>query len=71
MPSARSCQKLREILEGIGEIPTLELVEVDHRNISLVKSAKQINEDQESYGNYGLHVCVAHSHEVRVLAILE
>ena len=67
----RSCRKLREIPEGIGEIPTLELIEVDHRNESVVKSAKQIKEDQESYGNYGLHVCVTYSHEVRVLAILE
>ncbi|KAG6409373.1 hypothetical protein SASPL_127412 [Salvia splendens] len=60
-----SCPMLREIPEGIGQISTLELIEVDHHNISLVESAKQIKEDQESYGNYGLHVCVTHSHEIR------
>ncbi|KAL1552055.1 hypothetical protein AAHA92_12901 [Salvia divinorum] len=61
----RSCRKLREIPESIREILTLEKIEVDYRNKSLVKLAKQINEDQESYGNYGLHVCVTHPHEIR------
>ncbi|KAL1552057.1 hypothetical protein AAHA92_12903 [Salvia divinorum] len=54
----RFCQDLREIPEAIGNIPTLELIEVDFRNESLVKSAKQIYEDQQSYGNYDLHVRV-------------
>ena len=49
---------LMEIPEGIGKIPTLELIEVKYTNESVVKSAKQIKEDQESYGNYGLHVFV-------------
>ncbi|KAL1552054.1 hypothetical protein AAHA92_12900 [Salvia divinorum] len=61
----RSYQMLREIPEGIGEIPTLELIEVNYCNTSLVKSAKKIKEDQESYGNYGLHVRVTHSREIR------
>ncbi|KAL1552056.1 hypothetical protein AAHA92_12902 [Salvia divinorum] len=59
----RSYQMLWEIPEGIGEIPTLGLIEVDYRNKLLVKSAKKIKEDQESYGYYGLHVRVIHSHE--------
>ncbi|XP_057799000.1 putative late blight resistance protein homolog R1B-14 [Salvia miltiorrhiza] len=50
------CWNLREIPECIGEIPTLELIEVDHCNEDLEKSAKQINEDQQSYGNNTLHV---------------
>ncbi|XP_047971395.1 putative late blight resistance protein homolog R1B-16 [Salvia hispanica] len=67
----RHCQMLREIPGCIGEIPTLEVIEVDSSNQFLVESAKQIKEDQESYGNYDLHVRVTHSREVRVLAILE
>ncbi|XP_047971417.1 putative late blight resistance protein homolog R1B-16 [Salvia hispanica] len=52
----RFCESLREIPQGIGEIPTLELIEVDSSNKSIVESAKQIAEDQQSYGNYDLHV---------------
>ncbi|XP_042039765.1 putative late blight resistance protein homolog R1B-17 isoform X2 [Salvia splendens] len=52
----RFCESLREVPQGIGEIPTLELIEVDSSIKSLLKSAKQIAEDQQSYGNYDLHV---------------
>ncbi|XP_047968750.1 putative late blight resistance protein homolog R1A-10 [Salvia hispanica] len=58
-----SCRSLREIPEGIGEIPTLELIEVEYCTASLVESAKKIKEDQESYGNDVLQVVCA-SHEV-------
>ncbi|XP_057798998.1 putative late blight resistance protein homolog R1A-10 [Salvia miltiorrhiza] len=54
----RWCWNLREIPVSIGEIPTLELIEVDYCNEDLEKSAKQINEDQQSYGNDTLHVRV-------------
>lgn len=53
------CRKLREIPEGIGEIPTLELIEllwISSLTQSLLESAIQIKEDQESYGNYDLQV---------------
>ncbi|XP_057798992.1 putative late blight resistance protein homolog R1B-8 [Salvia miltiorrhiza] len=56
----RSCRYLREIPEGIGEIPTLELIEVDYCTNSLVESAMKIKEDQESYGNYDLQVLAGH-----------
>ncbi|XP_057798990.1 putative late blight resistance protein homolog R1B-8 isoform X2 [Salvia miltiorrhiza] len=56
----RSCCYLREIPEGIGEIPTLELIEVDYCTNSLVESAMKIKEDQESYGNYDLQVLAGH-----------
>lgn len=42
---------------AIGEISTLELIEVDDVNKSLVDSAKQIQEDQlENYGNNAFQV---------------
>ncbi|KAL3820108.1 hypothetical protein ACJIZ3_006013 [Penstemon smallii] len=50
------CDGLREIPEDIGNIMTLELIEVDGRNMSLLESANRIREEQESFGNYGLHV---------------
>ncbi|KAH6829423.1 hypothetical protein C2S53_018441 [Perilla frutescens var. hirtella] len=52
----RFCWSLIEIPESIGEIPTLELIEVDYRNKSLVDSAKHIKENQQTYGNYSLQV---------------
>lgn len=53
------CTALREIPEGFGEIPTLELIEVDLGNRALVSSAKLIQEEQESWGNDGIQVrCV-------------
>ncbi|KAL8509524.1 hypothetical protein ACS0TY_016656 [Phlomoides rotata] len=45
------CANLREIPYEIGEIPTLELIEVDSQNSSLVESATSIQEEQRSIGN--------------------
>ncbi|EYU24187.1 hypothetical protein MIMGU_mgv1a001243mg [Erythranthe guttata] len=46
------CYKLEKIPFDIGEIPTLQAIEVDLRNSSVVNSAKCIAEEQlESYGN--------------------
>ncbi|KAL3833937.1 hypothetical protein ACJIZ3_008673 [Penstemon smallii] len=50
------CEKLREIPDVIGEIDTLQLIEVDGTNKSLLESANRIREEQESYGNFGLQV---------------
>ncbi|KAL8507782.1 hypothetical protein ACS0TY_018355 [Phlomoides rotata] len=50
------CFVLLEIPESIGEIPTLELIEVDDRNKSLVRSAKQIQDEQQSCGNDAFQV---------------
>ncbi|KAI3473827.1 hypothetical protein Pfo_030980 [Paulownia fortunei] len=43
------CWHLREIPDGIGEVPTLELIEVNDGNKSLVDSAKRIQEEQQTY----------------------
>ncbi|KAI3459098.1 hypothetical protein Pfo_015761 [Paulownia fortunei] len=50
------CRHLSEIPDGIGEIPTLELIEVKSGKESLVESAKRIQEEQQSYGNDSLQV---------------
>ncbi|KAL7139817.1 hypothetical protein ABFS83_09G078800 [Erythranthe nasuta] len=51
-----SCRNLSEIPNCVGDISSLELIEVKYGNKSLVDSAKQIEEEQQSYGNEGLQV---------------
>ncbi|KAI3459083.1 hypothetical protein Pfo_015746 [Paulownia fortunei] len=51
------CRHLSEIPDGIGEIPTLELIEVKYSRKSLVESAKRIQEEQQGCGNDALQVC--------------
>ncbi|KAI3459099.1 hypothetical protein Pfo_015762 [Paulownia fortunei] len=43
------CWHLSEIPDGIGEIPTLELIEVKRGSTSLVEWAKRIQEEQQNY----------------------
>ncbi|KAH6780331.1 hypothetical protein C2S52_011568 [Perilla frutescens var. hirtella] len=50
------CRYLTGIPDGIGEIPTLELIEVDDVNTSLVDMAKRIQVDQQDCGNDALQV---------------
>ncbi|KAL2520264.1 Disease resistance RPP8-like protein 3 [Forsythia ovata] len=50
------CGSLKEIPSGIGEIPTLESIEVSGCNDSVVTSAKQIQEEQHGSGNDYLQV---------------
>ncbi|KAL0402644.1 UNVERIFIED_CONTAM: hypothetical protein Slati_4294300 [Sesamum latifolium] len=45
------CWCLNEIPDDFGEIPTLELIKVDDGNISLMDSARQIQEIQQGWGN--------------------
>ncbi|XP_057802852.1 putative late blight resistance protein homolog R1B-16 [Salvia miltiorrhiza] len=56
------CSELAEIPEDIGEIPTLELIEVKGKaRTSLVESAQRILEKQQEWGNDALQVrCMAH-----------
>ncbi|XP_057800191.1 uncharacterized protein LOC131015784 [Salvia miltiorrhiza] len=56
------CLKLAEIPEDIGEIPTLELIEVKgEARTSLVESAQRILQKQQEWGNDALQVrCMAH-----------
>ncbi|XP_057792304.1 putative late blight resistance protein homolog R1B-16 isoform X2 [Salvia miltiorrhiza] len=52
-----NCSQLSEIPNDIGYIPTLELIQVDYANESLVECVKQIQEEQhDDYENYTLQV---------------
>ncbi|XP_022850206.1 putative late blight resistance protein homolog R1A-3 isoform X2 [Olea europaea var. sylvestris] len=52
----RNCSKLVEIPPCIGEIETLEIIEIDYSSPSVVKSAKDILSDRQSQGNEGLEI---------------
>ncbi|KAL0364586.1 UNVERIFIED_CONTAM: putative late blight resistance proteinR1A-10 [Sesamum angustifolium] len=52
----RSCYKLEEIPSCIGDISTLQLIELDDCNPSAMNSAEQIQEEQQTLGNYDLQV---------------
>ncbi|KAG6399673.1 hypothetical protein SASPL_141154 [Salvia splendens] len=52
----RSCEGRLKIPEAIGEIATLELIQVHDCSSSILESAKQIKKDQENCGNDTLQV---------------
>lgn len=52
------CYYLKGIPEEVGEIPTLEMIDIDKRNHSVVKSANKILEQQLAMGNYELKINV-------------
>lgn len=54
----RDLDNLSEIPSGIGDVPTLQYIEVDHCNESLWISAKEIEEEQKEIGNDILKVDV-------------
>ncbi|KAL2492624.1 putative late blight resistance proteinR1B-16 [Abeliophyllum distichum] len=58
----KSCRHLEEIPSSIGEITTLQHIEVHDGRGSLVTSAKEIQETQQSYGNDDL--------QIRILGII-
>ncbi|KAL3812759.1 hypothetical protein ACJIZ3_014027 [Penstemon smallii] len=49
--SLKSCSELVEIPSEIGNIPTLEIIELFECSAFVVDSAHQIKEEQQSYGN--------------------
>ncbi|KAH6816638.1 hypothetical protein C2S51_021458 [Perilla frutescens var. frutescens] len=56
----RGCSELEEIPGGIGEIPTLQLIELYKCSPSAEASAKQIQEEQQTeYDNYGLQLSIS------------
>ncbi|KAL0385141.1 UNVERIFIED_CONTAM: ToMV resistance protein Tm-2(2) [Sesamum radiatum] len=57
----RHCYKLKTIPLGIGEVPTLQMIELVDCNPSAVAAARKILEDQQTLGNYDLQVCVKSS----------
>ncbi|KAL2515697.1 putative disease resistance RPP13-like protein 3 [Forsythia ovata] len=52
----KNCIDLEEIPSGIGEITTLQSIEVYNCRVSLETSAKKIQETQQSFGNDDLQV---------------
>ncbi|KAJ9554002.1 hypothetical protein OSB04_018047 [Centaurea solstitialis] len=52
------CEDLEEIPLEIGEIATLELIEIDSRSNSVVKSVKRIQQEQQDEGNDELKITV-------------
>ncbi|XP_024990763.1 putative late blight resistance protein homolog R1B-12 [Cynara cardunculus var. scolymus] len=52
------CDNLEEIPLEIGEIATLELIETDSWNYSIVESVKRIQEEQHDEGNTELKITV-------------
>ncbi|KAK4433094.1 putative late blight resistance proteinR1A-10 [Sesamum alatum] len=57
------CKRLGEIPDVIGEIPTLQIIEVNSRDQSLVDSAKRIKEEQQSFGNDSLQVRIVYDYQ--------
>ncbi|XP_009608887.1 putative late blight resistance protein homolog R1A-3 isoform X1 [Nicotiana tomentosiformis] len=49
-------RKLEEIPQSIGEIMILKLIQIERCSAAAVTSAKKIQQEQESWGNYGLQV---------------
>ncbi|XP_015160039.1 putative late blight resistance protein homolog R1B-12 isoform X4 [Solanum tuberosum] len=56
---------LEEIPESIGDIMTLKLIQVDNCSSSVDNSAKRIQQEQESLGNYELQVRITPKDEER------
>ncbi|KAL2515500.1 putative disease resistance RPP13-like protein 3 [Forsythia ovata] len=54
----KECFRLKEVPSGIGEIDTLNIIELVDCRYSVEASAKQIKEEQESFGNDTLEVRV-------------
>ncbi|KAM3203764.1 hypothetical protein P3L10_031390 [Capsicum annuum] len=52
---------LEKIPQSIGEITTLHLIQIENCSSAAVTSAKQIQEEQESWGNYELQFRTIHS----------
>ncbi|KAL3510385.1 hypothetical protein ACH5RR_029786 [Cinchona calisaya] len=52
----RCCRHLNEIPIGVGEIPTLQIIDLDDSSTLAVSSARLIQEEQHSWGNDGLIV---------------
>ncbi|KAL7163297.1 hypothetical protein ACSBR2_039401 [Camellia fascicularis] len=52
------CISLKEIPSSLGDILTLQMIEVNYCRFTVVESVKKIKEEQESIGNYWLKVLI-------------
>ncbi|MFS7935934.1 putative leucine-rich repeat domain superfamily [Helianthus anomalus] len=56
----RSCEFLKEIPLGLGNIYTLEHIEIDYSNSRVLESVTRIQEAQREMGNYDIRVNFTH-----------
>lgn len=61
------CKNLKEIPAVLGDVPTLEMIEVYWSSRSAVDSAKRIQEDQKEIGIDGLKVIINSSDEEELM----
>lgn len=54
----KNCHSLEEIPSEIGDIPTLQTIELHYCNRSLVTSAKKIKEEQQNNGNDDIQILI-------------
>ncbi|CAL5430407.1 unnamed protein product [Camellia sinensis] len=59
--SLEGCGNLKEIPSSLGDILTLQLIEVNFCGFSVVESVRKIKEEQESIGNNWLKVLIRES----------
>ena len=52
----RGCRKLEEIPSSLGDIPTLEMIEVCWCSETAANSTREIKKDQDSKGNYWMKI---------------
>ncbi|XP_028072347.1 putative late blight resistance protein homolog R1B-14 [Camellia sinensis] len=52
------CQDLKEVPSSLGDILTLQLIEVNHCRLCVEESVRKIKEEQESIGNNWLKVLI-------------
>lgn len=52
----KTCKDLKEIPLVLGNISTLEHIEIDYSNILIRESVNRIQEEQHAMGNYDIHV---------------
>ncbi|KAI7994478.1 hypothetical protein LOK49_LG11G00513 [Camellia lanceoleosa] len=57
------CYCLKKIPSEIGNIPTLQMIEVHGCNPSIAKSAREIKEEQENMGNHWQQIIESNNEE--------
>ena len=60
----RNCKNLKEIPLGLGDISTLEQIEIHDSKLSVFDSVDKIQQEQRSMGNYDIHVKFVEIHKV-------
>ncbi|KAJ0877852.1 putative leucine-rich repeat domain superfamily [Helianthus annuus] len=64
--AVRSCKDLREIPLVLGNISTLEYINIDYSNSRVLESVNRIQNAQHDIGNYDIHVSITHMDQSEV-----